>query len=121
MPWQPMDPAATTRAGASRFQAAAIVNAVHINANGTLDGTWSPNPNGTVSAIAVSGSNVYLGGTFSTVGGTARNNAAAVDPNSGADTGWNPNLNGTVNAIAVGSLCRLSRRNVQHREWRYVA
>ncbi len=74
--------------------------AAHINANGSVDPSWNPNPNSAVIAIAVSGSNVYLGGDFSTVGGIARNYAAAVGTD-GALTSWNPNLNNFVTAIAV--------------------
>ncbi len=76
-------------------------NAAHINANGSVDLSWNPNLNNAVLAIAVSGSTVYLGGQFSTVGGTARNFAAAVDATTGIATDWDPNLNNTVLAMAV--------------------
>jgi hypothetical protein len=50
----------------------------------------------------VSGTTVYLGGSFSTAnGGTTRNKAAAVDTINGTLTSWNPNMGSTVHAVAV--------------------
>ena len=79
-------------------------SAAHINADGSVDSSWNPNLNNAVRAIGVLGSTVYLGGNFTTAGGTTRNYAAAVDT-AGALTSWNPDLNSggrsTVNAIGV--------------------
>ena len=74
--------------------------AAHINANGSVDPSWNPTLNADVYAIAVSGSNVYLGGNFSAVSGAARNGAAAVGTD-GTLSSWNPNLNNSVYAIGV--------------------
>jgi len=68
--------------------------------NGTVDGSWNPNPNSTINALVVSGSSVYVGGASTQAGGVVRNNAAAID-SSGALTSWDPNLNSTVRAITV--------------------
>ena len=68
--------------------------------NGTVDGSWNPNPNSTINALVVSGSSVYVGGASTQAGGVVRNNAAAID-SSGALTSWTPNLTGSVFAIAV--------------------
>ncbi len=46
-----------------------------------------------VFALAVSGSTVYAGGDFSSIGGQTRNDIAALDASSGAATAWNPNAN----------------------------
>jgi hypothetical protein len=45
---------------------------------------WNPNANRPVYALAVAGGAVYLGGDFSSVGGSARGRLAAVDAGSGA-------------------------------------
>ena len=63
---------------------------------------WNPNVGGEVDSIAVSGSTVYAGGSFTTVnGGTARNRLAGFDATSAAATAFDPNVNGDVNSIAV--------------------
>jgi hypothetical protein len=66
---------------------------------------WDPNVNNSVNAIAVSGSTVYLGGTFTHVGAAARKNLAAVDATTGAViAGFHaPALNAGVMAIAPGA------------------
>jgi hypothetical protein len=51
---------------------------------------WNPNANGTVRAIQVVGSTVYLGGSFTQVGGVGRARLAAVNNSTGAPTTWKP-------------------------------
>jgi hypothetical protein len=63
---------------------------------------WDPNVNGTVQSLAVGNGRVYLGGSFSNVGGTARTRLAAVDATSGAViSGFNPRADGLVNSLAL--------------------
>ena len=61
---------------------------------------WNPNAGGTsnpyVCALALSGTTVYAGGLFSTIGGQARNLIAALNAETGLATDWNPNA---INAI----------------------
>jgi uncharacterized repeat protein (TIGR01451 family) len=54
-----------------------------------------------VSTISISGSNLFLGGDFTSVGGAARNNLAAIDAATGKATGWDPNTEGSVFTLAV--------------------
>ena len=63
---------------------------------------WDPNVNnsGYLNTVAISGSSVYIGGNFNTVGETSRNRLAAVSPD-GSLTSWDPSANGAVSAIAV--------------------
>ena len=48
-----------------------------------------------VDALAVSGSTVYVGGSFSRIGGASRNNLAALDAQTGEATAWNPGRRAT--------------------------
>jgi hypothetical protein len=65
---------------------------------------WNPNVNGLVEAIKVSGSTVYLGGGFGTVGGTSRKKIAAVDATSGAlIKGFKTTVNGEVRGIDLSN------------------
>lgn len=92
----------TTVGGVSR-------NAVaRINADGTINETWNANVGvgGVVYALAIGGtgnSRLYLGGSFSTVGGNTRNNIAAVAVSNGALDTWYlaSGANGTVYAITM--------------------
>ena len=45
------------------------------------------------------GAQILLGGTFTTVGGTTRNDIARIAKAGSLDTGYNPNANGAVSAI----------------------
>jgi hypothetical protein len=63
---------------------------------------WNPNTNGTVRVLRLSGSNVYLGGSFTQVGGVGRQRLAAVSTGTGAlVTTWNASSSGEVFAMAV--------------------
>jgi len=56
-----------------------------------------------VNSISISGSTVFVGGDFVSVGGQNRTNVAAVDAASGTVQGWLPNANNAVAAVAVSS------------------
>lgn len=59
-----------------------------------------------VSALAISGSNLYLGGNFGTVDSSSRNGLAAVDKSTGAlDGAFTPDIasGGAIHALAIGS------------------
>ncbi len=61
--------------------------------NGQLDTNWLPvlNDNATLHAICVYQTNIYIGGTFTNIGGTARSLYAKLDPQTGALLpGWAP-------------------------------
>lgn len=68
---------------------------------------WDPHatgPNGNlaqINAIVASGSTLYIGGSFETIGGAARSNVAALDLASATATAWNPSSDGSVDALAI--------------------
>ncbi len=75
-----------------------------------LAAAWNPNPldtgfPGVVRSIQVSGSTVYVSGSFTTIGGSLRNSVAAIDAGSAAATAWNPTSNGLVYQLLLnGSM-----------------
>jgi uncharacterized repeat protein (TIGR01451 family) len=67
---------------------------------------WNPDASinvgiSSVNALAVSGTTVYVGGLFSSIGGANRNNIAALDATTGGATAWNPDANDAVFTLAV--------------------
>jgi hypothetical protein len=77
-------------------------NLAHILSNNTV-ATWNPAPNGAVFSLFADGSTLYVGGSFSVIGGQARSGIAAIDVSSGGATTWNPTSNGTVHALQVSA------------------
>lgn len=89
-----------TIGGASRTDLAAL----SASSTGSAT-TWTPQANGTVTALTVSsdGNTVYAGGTFTMVGGQARTDLGAVSASTGNATSWDPGANGSVTALAISS------------------
>ena len=81
-------------------------NLAALDANTGLATNWNPDVSkgfgDRVLALAVSGSTIYVGGSFTGVGGQTRNNIAALDANTGLATAWNPDPDGFVFALAQG-------------------
>jgi PASTA domain-containing protein/beta-propeller uncharacterized protein DUF5122 len=84
--------------------------------------SFNPNADGTVSAIAVSGSTVYASGYFRSLSGQTRNYIGAVDSTTGAATSWNPDADLYVTSLAVsgstvyagGSFASIGGQNRNH-------
>ena len=84
-------------------------NIAHIRADYSVDPNWNPNTQGSatheVRALVVSGATVYVGGSFTAIGGQARNGIAALNAATGLATAWNPDAGGggtvAVYALAV--------------------
>jgi putative cell wall-binding protein len=66
----------------------------HLLANGTVDGDFNPAAGGQVEALLLSGTTLYVGGSFTTLGGQPRNGLGAINLTTGAVTSWDPSLNG---------------------------
>ena len=91
----------TTIGGLSRPYLAAITGDASTLA--VVSTTWNPTANSTVNALAISGSTVYVGGAFTTIGSTRRNYLAAIgtDVNATLATTWDPSANGIVRALGI--------------------
>ncbi|MTD12744.1 PKD domain-containing protein [Nakamurella sp. YIM 132087] len=80
-------------------------NALAYNlSTGALVTGWNPNVNRQIKTIAASpdGSRIYIGGSFTTVGGVTRNRIAAINASTGAlITTFNAGVDYTVNAISA--------------------
>jgi len=76
-----------------------IQNAAHLAPDGSFD-AWNPAPNGPVTGIFCSDSTVFLGGTFTSVGGVARTRLAAVSATTALPTGWAPTADAQVACFA---------------------
>lgn len=71
---------------------------------GNADATWNPDAGfGSVFTIAALGNDVYVGGSFSSIGGQSRNRIAKLSAigAGAADPLWDPNANAIVTAITA--------------------
>lgn len=80
----------------------------HVFSTGTVDSSWNPSPTFApvpsatyISVLALSGSTLYVGGLFTSIGGATRTGIAALTASTGNATSWNPSISlfGTVNQI----------------------
>ena len=73
-------------------------NLAHIRPDGTVDPGFAPSINGTVRAISVIGSTIFIGGAFTSVNGEPRSRLAALTK-IGALTSFAPNPTGSVSVL----------------------
>lgn len=89
----------------SSLNAIAVSNLAALSrSTGALDPTWNASANGSVLAMVVSadGSQLYLGGTFTSVNGVARAELAKVGTSAGAlDPTFHPATSKSVEALAL--------------------
>ncbi len=81
-----------------------VVQQKNLAALDTKDGTvapWNPDVARAVHAIVVTNGLAYLGGQFTSAGGSNRAYVAAVDLSTGKATDWNPGADKVVRALAV--------------------
>ncbi|MFL5846874.1 MAG: beta strand repeat-containing protein [Solirubrobacteraceae bacterium] len=106
-----VDPAVALAIGGWSYASALAIsgNTVYVGgynglaATDTDDGTlrFTASGNGEIASLAAGGGDLYVGGEFTTFGGTPRNHIAALDPGTGAvRTSFNPNADGAVRALA---------------------
>lgn len=75
-------------------------NLAHVLADGRV-APWSPDPDDEVTALAVDGHTLYVGGYFNHIAGKSRDFIAAIDLCSGRPTAWNPGADLQVLALLV--------------------
>jgi len=63
--------------------------------------SWDPSPNSSIQSIELNGTNAYVGGSFTTIGGQPRNYIAEIILSTGSATTWNPNANSPVGTIKL--------------------
>ena len=67
-------------------------NLARLNPNGSLDLTWNPAIDGSVTLLLIDGNNLFLAGPFRSLGGLERNGLAKANLDDGqVDPNWNPN------------------------------
>lgn len=86
--------------------------------------SWNPGANAQTNVIAVNGSDLFVGGNFSSIGGTIRSGLAAFDTTVNTDnaTAWEPHIAGSVRGMAlynstlyvIGSFSRVNN-NISRR------
>lgn len=64
---------------------------------------WDPGVNGAVHAMALQGTKLYIGGSFSTAGGLSASNLASLNTGSNTGNAW-AGANGAVHSLAVQGL-----------------
>ncbi len=72
------------------------------NTNGTAT-AWNPGADASVNSLVPSGTIIYAGGAFTTIGGKSRSSIAALDTglNTNNATAWNPGAGGVVYTLAL--------------------
>jgi hypothetical protein len=93
----------STPAGVSPGGTFARSNIVAFNASTGVISSFAPSVNGEVWALASDGTSLWIGGTFTSVNGTARRGVAKLNRTTGAvDTAFNANLaSGKVTELAL--------------------
>ena len=87
----------------SNVNGVARARLARLQPSGALDTTWNPAPNGWVLALAASGSSLYVGGSFTSIGGYTRKYIAKLSTagTGAADPSWNPNAEYYVETLAL--------------------
>jgi hypothetical protein len=98
----------------SNFRGSGKSHLVHILPNGEVDPGFGPNPNGPVHKLLLDGSQLYVGGAFTSINGQARGGLAAVLASTGASSEFNGQLTTTVSGaqVNVNALAKISDKLV---------
>src|SRR6185295_14257980 len=78
-----------------------------LNSDGSVDPTFNPGANNTISTLALQpDGKIIVGGDFTSIGGggtgsTARNRIARLNPDGSLDPAFDPGANGHISSIAL--------------------
>jgi|GEM_PF-7115281 len=79
-------------------------NIARVKADGSVDTEWNVQINGQVHALALHGSKLFVGGSFSSVGTNVNaRNLVSVDASDGELEAWNADISGSVYALSATS------------------
>ena len=79
-------------------------NVAHVNSDGTVDTDFAvTGTSGVVSSAAydTAADILYIGGVFTSMGGSSRNRLAALDGTTGDTLSWDPDADGVVNSVDI--------------------
>lgn len=76
----------------------------HVEANGSIDPAFDPSPSLFVNALAIRGDVLYVGGSFTSIGGVTRHGLASIDLTTGNVTDWNPDTGAIDHLIVQGDI-----------------
>ncbi len=77
---------------------------VRLNADGSVDGSFSVTSDGSVNAVGLRTDGlIYVGGTFSAIGGVSVTRLARLTASGAVDATFNPGLDGAVSSLALQS------------------
>lgn len=81
-------------------------NLLRFAANGAVDESWSPNPDGVVSQLAVAAADgvLFVGGSFAEIAGAKRRSLARFAADGALDRDWAPTLPSVVGVFGVNQL-----------------
>jgi uncharacterized delta-60 repeat protein len=82
-------------------------NLLRLNSDGSLDPDWNPHADGIVrSLVSDAAQNVYVGGSFTHIGGQLRRALAKLPAaaNGGADPGWDPSPGVGLEGIGISAI-----------------
>jgi len=76
-------------------------NLGRLNADGSVDATWDPSPDGQITTIRVANNLAYVAGSFVNIGAHYRQRLAALDLQNGVATNWQPDPDNDVTTLAI--------------------
>lgn len=81
------------------FNGKTVTRLARISADGTLDESFNPAPNGLVRVLLLESGSLYVGGDFTSIGGIDRSYLAQLSPTTGLASSWTSGVSSSVYAL----------------------